>query len=273
MLKLIVRVPRYGVPEDVLFSILYTPPIGIDNSYRELRQASQSFTYYAPLPEVHKSDWCKVCPPGQRTCIVNGRCGDGSVPSASKCPISGGGVLTVVVDNLPHISFKQTTGALQSQGEVISLSLGSAGFGTFRRVAYSIGERAAYEFVMPSMQSAGPVMTRISVQGADQAVASSAVFGLEYFDETIDMSCDPSEGSASSGSTISLTARRFPFLAQVAASDQIDVLFGGVAAFAVSLDYINGTEMLLSVVTPPYDCQMCLEFRDAACTRSASTRR
>ena len=200
-------------------------------------------------------------------CIMNGRCGGGSVPSQKKCPTSGGGILTVVTDNMPLINFNQTTGSVKRTDAVVSLSLGTAGYGTFKRVAYANDARTAYEFRMPPAMSAGNILARVSVHPTSAAIPSVAVFGLQYFDDTIVLQCTSScQGSASGGNTVALRLLKFPMDAQASVSDQIDVLFGSVPASSVSLVSINGSETRLSVVAPAYACPTCSKINGMSLT-------
>ena len=164
MLQFSVRVPPSDTAGDVPLTVRY---VGSDeyrrsSSKRETKEAVTAFTYYVPLPVVQSAKWCKVCT-GNRMCIMNGRCGGGSAPSQTKCPTSGGGILTVVTDNMPIINFNQTTGSVKRTDAVVSLSLGTAGYGTFKRVAYANDARTAYEFRMPPAMSAGNILARVSV--------------------------------------------------------------------------------------------------------------
>ena len=254
-LRLSVRVPRSTQPGAVVMSFRAKS----QPAHREPRRADAFFLYYVPLAVVKFVQYCKVCAAG-RMCIVNGRCGDGSVPLQDRCPISGGGVLSLDVEDFPAVSFHTSTGVVDTSEAVISLDLGSSGFGTFERVAHASGEREArytYEFRVPTNLAPAKLFARLSVNPTAMAVGSSAAFQLEMYDDTIVMRSHASEGRASGGNAISLSIVRFPYLAEVSASDQLDVYFGSVVAANVLLDHINSSETRISVVAPIFDCQTC----------------
>ena len=108
MLMITARVPTADVPGVVT--------VGVERRFaesgRRQKQAFDSFSFYQPLPVASSMRWCPSCAPGARTCIVMGKCGDGSSPLEDLVPQTGGGVLVVVVDFPPRdFTFKQSDGS------------------------------------------------------------------------------------------------------------------------------------------------------------------
>ncbi|MFN9900291.1 MAG: hypothetical protein ACK55Z_16175, partial [bacterium] len=93
--------------------------------------------YYRPVPVISSMRWCQTCAEKARTCIVMGRCGDGSEPRDNLIPMTGGGVVTLQMENPPDFQFLESNGKSEA---MIMLRLGTNSYGEFSRVAYGNGE-------------------------------------------------------------------------------------------------------------------------------------
>ena len=83
------------------------------------RVATTTFTYYVPAPSVSASMWCSRCveydwKSAIAPCIRGGKCGGGIPPLEGIMPATGGGTLTLLVDDAPMIPVDQDSGALLS---------------------------------------------------------------------------------------------------------------------------------------------------------------
>lgn len=134
-----VQVPAVSTPKRVDLLVLFTgdqgPPRNGDPDliyYRSTKSASTQFQYYAPSLATVQTLWCLQCNAGS-SCVVNGLCANGVEPLLSSAPLSGGGALTVVLDNFPTISLTTPSvvgGDNVGAETVLSLRFGGAAFTT-----------------------------------------------------------------------------------------------------------------------------------------------
>ena len=238
-----------------------TPPGGqVGVTYeRSAKVASLTFTYFVPLPEVISVKWCEFCNIG-RACLVNGRCKDGKVPKDRRAPLRGVGTLTVQMINAPEVDV-DSLGAI-SPDSVVSASLGEATIASFKRVAWKDKSACAFELSTPK-GVAGQFNAEISVQPAGTPVPSTASFAFSFYDDNIALGCGNCWASQNGGIAIPVMLTNFLLSTDLAASDQIRVLFGSIDASAVEITSTNTTHTEFLITPPSFTCTSCA-FKDGS---------
>ena len=120
---------------------------------------------------------------------------------------------------------------------MISLALGTSGFGNFNRVAYGNGklpegivaksDRVAVEFSLPTISFSDGTEVMVSMKPPEALVPSAASRRFQFFDNRITVTClhgcsGPAYGSEKT--VVALT--NFPLSSNLAASDQVLARFG-----------------------------------------------
>ena len=268
-----IRVPSMAVAGDVQLSVKYrgrsAPPLGGNPSMlytRSEKSVSTTFTFFKPLPVVTSVKWCDVCNTG-RVCLVMARCKDAAEPLEGKAPMitTEQGRLTVVVKNMPSMSFDPTTGSI-ADPSIVSLAIGN-GFGLFKRVAFSEGATQGLEFSLPTVASVSNSPASLSIAPPSQASPSTVAFTCNRFDAEMKIACLTNcVGSSTDGGAEHLIATNIPLSSEIPLLDQVTITYGGrdVTSYSRSdiLDVIDpdaallyaGSEWtILKVVSPPFD--------------------
>jgi len=225
------RVPTANVPGVVTVGVEQR----LTESGRQQKQAFGSFSFFQPSPVASAMRWCPSCTPGARTCIVMGKCGDGTAPLKDLIPQTGGGVLVLSIDFPPRdFTYKEVDG---SSPALISLALGSSGYGNFNRVAYGDGKlekgfveksaSVALELSLPTFSSVEGTELVISIKSRDALSPSVASRMFQFFDNRITITClhgcsGPAHGS---GETV-VAVTNFLLSSDLAATDQVLAGFG-----------------------------------------------
>ena len=262
-----IRVPSMTLAGDVQLSVKYqgraAPPLGGDPTMLYVRSEKiirQAFSFFNPLPVVTSVKWCDACNAG-RVCLVMGRCQNATEPLDGEAPlrITEPGRLTVVVENMPRISFDPATGSVVDPS-IVSLTVG-AGLGTFKRVAFIEGARLGLEFALASVASASNAPASLTIALPFQT-PSTVAFMCKRFDADLKIACLTNcVGSSTDGGTEHLIATNIPMTSYISLMDQIIVTYGGLAVTSYSrsevLDpvaaelYSKWT--VLKVTSPPFD--------------------
>jgi hypothetical protein len=226
-----------------------------------VREADKSsFMYYVPAASISAAKWCQTCFEG-RTCIMNGRCGDGSTPLEGRTPMSGQGVVTVYVDNLPVLRYDTSTGAPSAGVSITGFGFNSV----LRRVSYSSKLQTAMEFSGPRLlaPSEKEYVLRFSDTSADDASLLLPV-KLVHFDASIEVTCSPcvAPSQASQVIMVNITNMMVPTTQQ--AADTLDVTFGALPAPSVFLVSSDARVTSVLVTPPDYMCLQCSYLRGEA---------
>ena len=239
------RIPSSAVPGNVVVHV--QPSVNVPG--RQLKSVQTLISYYKPLPVISSVRWCQSCTEGSRTCIVMGKC-HGSVPLDSLVPMSGGGVITVVIDDPPDFKFVEN-GQVTSAGSsnaIISLALGTYSYGEFSRVAYGDGnpngmgeveksERVALEFNVPQLFSAEGSKLTVMIHPEGALASSSASELFSFYDSSIEIVClEGCDTPAIGQGDVIVAVKNLPLNFDSAAIGQVDAAFGEFPALSVDFD-------------------------------------
>jgi hypothetical protein len=259
-----IQVPAWATQATIQLSVTFrgaaAPPAGGDpkTAYvRMLRTASVPFVFAIPAPVVLSARFCSRCNSGS-FCIVNARCSRGQSPRSNSIAMSGIGVLTLVVDNVPQISYDAFSGAVLEPAAV-SLQLGSI-YASVRRIVFVDASRLSFEaqLVGPAPAS-GIVLAQVSVQPNTAAPIVTVVnFQINIFNDKYELKCLSAkcQGSSLMGNSFLVSLNNFPLM-PTDVSELISIRFGDLQAVDVQL--INSTDELsvFSVSPPNYNCTAC----------------
>jgi hypothetical protein len=260
---LTVSIPAWGSQASVSLSVTFrgkaAPPAGGDSKsmyVRVDRTVSVPFRFAIPAPVVISIRFCKNCNPGF-FCIVRALCAWHQAPVSDSVAISGAGVLTIVVDNMPQIPYNATSGLVQSPATV-SLRLGKV-FASIRRILVSDGLRLSFEAqLLGAALEAGRVSAQLSVQpNTALQLVTVAVFSIRFFNDQIEFLCiSTCQGSSVGGQPFLTSVSNFPLTSQDL-SESVTVQFDSIQAARV--DLVNSTDdVTFLLITPPsYDCFDC----------------
>ena len=270
-LILTIQVPAWGSQSSVSLSVTFrgtaAPPAGGDPKTRYVRTArtaSVSFVFSIPAPIVLSARFCDQCNLGL-FCIVNARCFGGRSPRSNSFALSGKGVLTIVVDNVPQISYNRTTGAVRSPSSLL-LQMGTI-FASLRRVIFADASRLAFEAQLGGPAPApGTVLAQVSVQSdITNPIISVLNFQISIFNDAIKLTCltRNCEGSSVKGVAFLVSLSNFPLIS-TDVSDLITFKFGDMLASEIVL--VNSTDELsvLLVGPPDFNCTTCQYFAGRA---------
>jgi hypothetical protein len=172
--------------------------------------------------------------------------------------MSGSGVLTLVVENVPQVVYNVSTGAL-SPDSIVSVRIGDI-FAKLRRVVFSDPNRLSVEVQLPgAVTMTGNLAAQVAVQvGSSSPLASVATFSLRILDDRIDLVCltGGCSGPVNEGEAFFASLGRFPLTA-ASFSEVLTMFFGDMPM--ENLEFVNSTSRLSVVrVTPPsYTCAAC----------------
>jgi hypothetical protein len=110
-------------------------------------------------------------------CIRANKCFSGQTnPTKNRAPITGTGVITLIVDNIAPVAYNPATGAVNAPSRIV-VQFGTV-FGVIRRVLYSEAARSAFEIGFPgALPSLGVTQCNVRVQ---QDAASIQVCAYVY---------------------------------------------------------------------------------------------
>jgi hypothetical protein len=224
-----------------------------------VREARSSFLYYKPAPAISiLPKWCPVCFEGRMACIVNGRCGDGTIPLEGRMPISGQGVITVYIDNLPVLPFDAATGELSSGWSITAFGSGS----TMRRVAYSQKLQTAIEFSSPRLFSPGEREHILRVITGE--TPTTVPVKLAHFDSSIVVTCQLCAAPSRASRAILVNVTNMMVAEDQQVTDLLSVRFGTMPAHSVTLMSSDMKVTSLVVMPPEYVCSQCVYVRGEA---------
>jgi hypothetical protein len=140
MLVVRIRVPPTDDPGQAVISVRHRFP----REHTVAKSVQAMLTYFKPLPVLSSTRWCSICP-HETPCIVQGVCAaDGEPPLANLLPVTGGGVIEVLVINPPRdFKFMLRDGSTLA---TVSLALGSIRM-QLRRVVYGDGVKSGDQVV------------------------------------------------------------------------------------------------------------------------------
>jgi hypothetical protein len=225
-----VRVPEATAPGKVAIRVQPSS----NSADRRLKKVDAHILYYRPLPVISSVRWCQACAEKARTCIVMGRCGDGSEPRDNLIPMSGGGVVTLQMENPPNFQFLESNGTSVA---MIMLRLGTNSYGEFSRVAYGNGETkdgkveksdlVALEFAISELSSPEGDQAVLSILPAGALSSSSASQVLAFFDDSVSVQCLEGCDSAATGmGHVVVAVTNLPLDLASAAVGQVDAIIG-----------------------------------------------
>jgi hypothetical protein len=225
-----VRVPPATVPGKVAIRVEPSS----NSADRRLKKVDAQILYYRPVPVISSMRWCQTCAEKARTCILMGRCGDGSEPLDNLIPMSGGGVVTLQMEDPPDFKFLESNGKSEA---MIMLSLGTNSYGEFSRVAYGNGETkdgkvdksdlVALEFAISELSSPEGDQAVLSILPAGALFSSSASQVLAFFDDLVSVQCLEGCDSAATGmGHVVVAVTNLPLDLASAAVGQVDAIFG-----------------------------------------------
>ena len=234
------RVPPATAPGTVTISI---QPAS-SSPERQLKRAEAILSYYRPLPVISSMRWCQTCAKEARTCIVMGKCSDGSMPLDGLVPMSGGGVVTLQVTDPPDFRFVESNGVSEA---MIMLALGTNNYAEFLRVAYGNGKNqdgeveksdlVALEFAIPGLSSSEGDQAVLSILPAGGLASSSASQVFAFFDNAVTLQCLQGCDSAATGTGYAVVAvTNLPLDPSSAAVSQVDAMIGLFEALSVQFD-------------------------------------
>ena len=274
---LTVGVPAWTVQETVTLTVTFvgaaSVPAGGDltTTYvRTPRVATVSFIFAIPAPVVISSLFCLQCNPGI-FCIINSKCAEGQKARPNSVAISGAGVLTIVVGNMPQVRYNISSGHVLAPAAIV-VQVGSV-FASVRRIIFSDSSLLWFEAkLMGAAATVGSSLVQVTVQpNTLSPIVSTAYFRIDVFDDSVQLACLGlylCQGSSVMGSSFMVSLSNFP-LTSSDVSELITVQFGSI--LATDLRLVNSTEQVtVLLVTPPnYNCSAC-QFSDGAAVVSLS---
>jgi hypothetical protein len=255
-----VRVPAATAPGKA--AILVQP--SSNSADRRLKKVDAQILYYRPLPVISSMRWCQTCAEKARTCIVMGRCGDGSEPRDNLIPMSGGGVVTLQMENPPDFQFLESNGESEA---MIMLRLGTNSYGEFSRVAYGNGETidgkveksdlVALEYAISELLSPEGDQAVLSIWPAGALSSSSASQVLAFFDDSVSVQClEGCDSPATGMGHVVVAVTNLPLDLASAAVGQVDAIFGLSDALSVEFYYNCPTDSICLRLGVP-GCNRC----------------
>jgi hypothetical protein len=263
----IVQVPEFSAGEcQITVSYIATWPF-------QNRSAAVLFEYYVPPPKVRSVLYCRACPPCDYEqacppCIQGGVCvQDTATPLLSQAAISTTatqvactesavtfcqGVVQVEVENMPQVRFAASSGQLNIT-TAVTCEFGNSGvsFGTVRRIVSQYNRFTTIEIVPPPIYDPQLIMVSVHVYPELSAIPTSVTFPIAYLDFNVGLQCDKGicQGPSSGDAILSINISNTALLQDVAASDQIAVLFDKEPANILSSS-INGNHVSLNIQVP-----------------------
>ena len=247
------------------------PPVGGDAaaSYvRTPKSASSKFRYFVPAPVVAAALWCSQCTqgPGGTPCIVAGLCGGSQRPLSGRAPLTGEGVLTLYVDNVPPMPLIPDSKTL-SPGAKVTLSYAGT-YATLRQVAFADRSKSAFELTvnaLPPSTPPGTSQASLRLQpSASSSLAFVANFDIDMFNPGPGMSCVPAPCAAPSAGGSKITLKTTNLVLSPISVASLRLYFGSMSAALalVSTDAAAKTTTLEATV-PSFACTTCIHTNGA----------
>ena len=264
-----VQVPAWAVQATINLSVSFVgaaplPAGGALTTYfvRTPRVASVLFAFVVPAPVVISALFCLKCNYGD-SCIVNAKCAAGQNPRTNSVALSGSGVLTVVIHNVPQIYYNFSSGAILTPA-TIGLQVGNI-FATILRIGFADLSMLSFEAkLMGAAPTAGISAAKISVQpDTSSPVVAAALFQVNVFDDNFELGCMhpyTCQGSSEMGSSFMVSLSNFP-LDPADVSELIAVQFCNILAADVQL--VNSTDESTVLLISPPNCSGC-QYSDGA---------
>ena len=177
--------------------------------------------------------------------------------------LSGLGVLTVVIHNVPQIYYNFSSGAILTPA-TIGLQVGNI-FATILRIGFADLSMLSFEAkLMGAAPTAGISAAKISVQpDTSSPVVAAALFQVNVFDDNFELGCMhpyTCQGSSEMGSSFMVSLSNFP-LDPADVSESIAVQFCNILAADVQL--VNSTDESTVLLISPPNCSGC-QYSDGA---------
>jgi cysteine-rich repeat protein len=247
------------------------PPVGGDAaaSYvRTPKSASSKFRYFVPAPVVAAALWCSQCTqgPSGTPCIVAGLCGGSQRPLSGRAPLTGEGVITLYVDNVPPVPLIPDSKTLSPSAKVTLSYAGT--YATLRQVAFADSSKSAFELTLNALPPSTPSGTSQASLRLQPSTSSSlafvANFDIDMFDPGPEMSCVPAPCAAPSAGGSKITLKTTNLALSPISVASLRLYFGSMSTSLalISTDAAAKTTTLEATV-PPFACVTCIHTNGA----------